>query len=145
MPEKNVLPTENVLEESGLPEGNDLADKELNVVNEITVSKSQGTVLLFLNVFQFIFICVFYLEPFNAEKITSVNNAGKEQPDCVKTDAEEVHLNDETTNSDPEVEQLMKLPDTVSQLTSKDGVKVYLVGTAHFSLESQEDVAKVKR
>lgn len=37
----------------------------------------------------------------------------------------------------------MKLPDTVTQLTSKDGVKVYLVGTAHFSTESQEDVAKV--
>lgn len=53
-----------------------------------------------------------------------------------------VNLN-ETTCSDPEVEQLMKLPDTVTQLTSKDGVKVYLVGTAHFSQESQEDVAKV--
>ena len=37
----------------------------------------------------------------------------------------------------------MKLPETVTQLTSKDGVKVYLVGTAHFSQESQEDVAKV--
>nr|CAG4637240.1 EOG090X0AQH [Ceriodaphnia reticulata]SVE73109.1 EOG090X0AQH [Ceriodaphnia reticulata] len=48
----------------------------------------------------------------------------------------------ETTNSDPEVEQLMKLPETVTQLTSKDGVKVFLVGTAHFSQESQEDVAK---
>lgn len=57
--------------------------------------------------------------------------------------SEEVHLNDETTSSDPEVEQLMKLPETVTQLTSKDGVKVYLVGTAHFSQESQEDVAKV--
>jgi hypothetical protein len=71
---------------------------------------------------------------------------GVEDPsENVKTnDSDEGHLNDETTNSDPEVEQLMKLPETVSQLTSKDGVKVYLVGTAHFSLESQEDVAKVK-
>nr|CAG4646466.1 EOG090X0AQH [Macrothrix elegans] len=49
----------------------------------------------------------------------------------------------ETTSSDPEVEQLMKLPDTVTQITSKEGVKVYLVGTAHFSQESQEDVAKI--
>ncbi len=55
---------------------------------------------------------------------------------------QEVNMS-ETTNSDPEVEQLMKLPETVTQLTSKDGVKVFLVGTAHFSQESQEDVAKV--
>jgi pheromone shutdown protein TraB len=31
----------------------------------------------------------------------------------------------------------------VSLLTTPDGGKVYLVGTAHFSMESQEDVAKV--
>lgn len=49
----------------------------------------------------------------------------------------------ETGNSDPEVEQLMQLPSTVTELTSREGVKVYIVGTAHFSLESQEDVAKV--
>jgi hypothetical protein len=36
-----------------------------------------------------------------------------------------------------------KLPDTVSLLTTPDGGKVYLVGTAHFSMESQEDVAEV--
>lgn len=36
-----------------------------------------------------------------------------------------------------------RLPDTVSLLTTPDGGKVYLVGTAHFSMESQEDVAKV--
>ena len=49
----------------------------------------------------------------------------------------------ETGSSDPEVEQVMKLPGTVTELTSKEGVKVYIVGTAHFSVESQEDVAKV--
>lgn len=53
-------------------------------------------------------------------------------------DAVPLEIPDET-----EVEQLTKLPDTVTELTSKEGVKVYLVGTAHFSLESQEDVAKV--
>ena len=52
-------------------------------------------------------------------------------------------LTNESTCSDPEVEQLMKLPETVSEFVSKEGVKIYLVGTAHFSLESQEDVAKV--
>ena len=35
------------------------------------------------------------------------------------------------------------LPDTVTKLTSLDGCKVYLVGTAHFSQSSQDDVAKV--
>ena len=35
----------------------------------------------------------------------------------------------ETGSSDPEVEQVMKLPGTVTELTSKEGVKVYIVGT----------------
>lgn len=37
------------------------------------------------------------------------------------------------------------LPDTVTKLETADGCKVYLVGTAHFSKESQDDVAKVWR
>ena len=36
-----------------------------------------------------------------------------------------------------------ELPDTVTKLDTPEGCKVYLVGTAHFSRESQEDVAKV--
>ncbi|XP_046440888.1 uncharacterized protein LOC124191811 isoform X2 [Daphnia pulex] len=125
VPEKSVLPTGNgVLKQSDLLKDNSVSDKEPNeeIVNEISSSIHQ--------------------ELLNVEKNTSVN--GVEDPsENVKTnDSDEGHLNDETTNSDPEVEQLMKLPETVSQLTSKDGVKVYLVGTAHFSLESQEDVAK---
>ena len=36
-----------------------------------------------------------------------------------------------------------KLPDTVTFLETPGGGKVYVVGTAHFSKESQEDVAKV--
>ena len=36
------------------------------------------------------------------------------------------------------------LPDTVTLLTTHEGCKVYLVGTAHFSLESQNDVSKVR-
>jgi len=35
------------------------------------------------------------------------------------------------------------LPSTVEVLTTDDGCLVYLVGTAHFSESSQEDVAKV--
>lgn len=35
------------------------------------------------------------------------------------------------------------LPVTVTLLRTPTGGKVYLVGTAHFSLESQDDVAKV--
>ena len=36
-----------------------------------------------------------------------------------------------------------ELPDTVTKIETPEGCKVYLVGTAHFSKESQEDVEKV--
>lgn len=81
------------------------------------------------------------LSPPNADK----NAVGKSDSAAVDRASKKFHLNAEATSADPEVEQLTKLPETVTQLTSKDGVKVYLVGTAHFSQESQEDVAKVKR
>ena len=35
------------------------------------------------------------------------------------------------------------LPSTVTKLETAEGCKVYLVGTAHFSKESQDDVEKV--
>lgn len=35
------------------------------------------------------------------------------------------------------------LPHTVTVLDAPDGGKVYVVGTAHFSQESQEDVSRV--
>lgn len=38
----------------------------------------------------------------------------------------------------------LKLPNTVTRLTTKEGSEVYLVGTAHFSKESQDDVANVR-
>nr|SVE73730.1 EOG090X0AQH [Daphnia atkinsoni] len=76
--------------------------------------------------------------PPNADKST----IGKRDSAAVDRASKKFLLNAEATNADPEVEQLTKLPETVTQLTSKDGVKVYLVGTAHFSQESQEDVAK---
>lgn len=36
-----------------------------------------------------------------------------------------------------------QFPDTVAVLKSSNGSVLYLVGTAHFSKESQEDVAQV--
>lgn len=36
-----------------------------------------------------------------------------------------------------------RLPETVTLLTTPDGGKLYLVGTAHFSVESQNDVSKI--
>lgn len=36
-----------------------------------------------------------------------------------------------------------KFPETMTLLTTPDGGKLYLVGTAHFSVESQNDVSKV--
>ncbi|KYM94944.1 PREDICTED: traB domain-containing protein [Cyphomyrmex costatus] len=42
---------------------------------------------------------------------------------------------------DPTIDE--KLPETVTLLTTPDGGKLYLVGTAHFSVESQNDVSKI--
>lgn len=39
--------------------------------------------------------------------------------------------------------RVLTLPDTVAVLKGSNGSVVYLVGTAHFSKESQEDVAQV--
>lgn len=44
---------------------------------------------------------------------------------------------------DPTIDK--RLPETVTLLTRPDGGKLYLVGTAHFSVESQNDVSKVIR
>lgn len=42
---------------------------------------------------------------------------------------------------DPSIDN--NLPNTVTLLRTEDGGKCYLVGTAHFSIESQNDVSKV--
>jgi hypothetical protein len=42
---------------------------------------------------------------------------------------------------DPTIDE--RLPETVTLLTAPEGGKLYLVGTAHFSIESQNDVSKV--
>lgn len=38
---------------------------------------------------------------------------------------------------------LEEMPNTVTVLDTPDGGKVYLIGTAHFSIKSQEDVSRV--
>ncbi|XP_026829642.1 traB domain-containing protein-like [Ooceraea biroi] len=42
---------------------------------------------------------------------------------------------------DPTIDD--NLPETVTVLTAQNGGKLYLVGTAHFSIESQNDVSKI--
>lgn len=44
----------------------------------------------------------------------------------------------------PELPKDDGMPETVTVLDAPNGGKVYLVGTAHFSLQSQEDVARVR-
>ncbi|KAL7643047.1 UNVERIFIED_CONTAM: hypothetical protein RMT77_006336 [Armadillidium vulgare] len=59
-----------------------------------------------------------------------------------KRDLQEEKLSPENKQEElPHIE----LPETVSRLTNEYGSEVYLVGTAHFSLESQEDVSKTIR
>lgn len=62
----------------------------------------------------------------------------------LESDVED-NLSDSGTNYekkyDPSIDD--NLPDTVTILTTPDGGKLYLIGTAHFSVESQNDVSKV--
>ena len=62
-------------------------------------------------------------------------------------DEDENYMDDEEGEVRPPSEQRVPinesdLPDTVTVL-ERDGCLVYLVGTAHFSKESQNDVSKV--
>ena len=119
----------------------------MDQLNGLVTSESEGIhFLICLPRIFFLMNLTFQLDHSEADKRTSVSAVASAQVESSQADQSNVHLEDhlsETISSDPEVEQLMKLPETVTQLTSKDGVKVYLVGTAHFSQESQEDVAKV--
>ena len=69
-------------------------------------------------------------------------------------DEEDAVANDEQSPSTDEVlypsahmerssDVLSNLPSTVEVLSTHDGCCVYLVGTAHFSESSQQDVTKV--
>lgn len=51
----------------------------------------------------------------------------------------------EVETTKPLVEEpIFQLPNTVTYIEGTDGTKIYVVGTAHFSEESQNDVIKVK-
>ncbi|CAG4941861.1 unnamed protein product [Parnassius apollo] len=60
------------------------------------------------------------------------SQTNKESPEKEKEDSKE-------SNADGNEE----MPSTVTVLDTPDGGKVYLVGTAHFSIKSQEDVSRV--
>lgn len=50
----------------------------------------------------------------------------------------------ENDDSEPYLDEFDKnLPQTVTLLRHPNGAKVYVIGTGHFSLESQNDVSKV--
>lgn len=63
----------------------------------------------------------------------------------------ESDVEDNTSEADPVPEKPLAnkldidddLPSTVTLLRTAEGGKCYLLGTAHFSLESQNDVSKV--
>lgn len=54
---------------------------------------------------------------------------------------------DITAFSQPEYDASIdeKLPETVTLLTTPEGGKLYLIGTAHFSVESRNDVSMVNK
>ncbi|XP_049866538.1 traB domain-containing protein-like isoform X2 [Pectinophora gossypiella] len=87
----------------------------------------------------------------DAHNITSNMRPKDEKPKFVTSTPDQKKENpseSQIADSNPEcdIEDLPMddgLPSTVTVLDAPDGGKVYLVGTAHFSLESQEDVSRV--
>lgn len=63
------------------------------------------------------------------------------ESDIEDNDGDSSQLNKTPTLPDPSIDN--NLPKTVTLLTTEDGSKCYLVGTAHFSIESQNDVSRV--
>lgn len=57
------------------------------------------------------------------------------------TNSEEISLEQDNASNINDFDN--NLPETVSLIRVEDGSKIYLVGTAHFSIESQNDVARV--
>ncbi|CAH2075395.1 unnamed protein product, partial [Iphiclides podalirius] len=76
--------------------------------------------------------------------ITSINEGEHDTPTSTSNNLEE--------SPDKQMEEVEKggtidgneeMPSTVTILDTPDGGKIYLVGTAHFSIKSQEDVSRV--
>ncbi|KAI5645311.1 traB family domain-containing protein [Phthorimaea operculella] len=68
-------------------------------------------------------------------------------PDLKKESPSDIQIADSNPECDiegvPDLPLDEGLPSTVTVLDAPDGGKVYLVGTAHFSVQSQEDVSRV--
>ncbi|KAJ8866717.1 hypothetical protein PR048_032578 [Dryococelus australis] len=78
----------------------------------------------------------------DAEELVDSDASGAETD--VEDNASDSHsISSVRTVPDPDIDK--RLPETVTLLTTPEGAKVYLVGTAHFSMESQEDVAMIIR
>lgn len=71
----------------------------------------------------------------SSEKSDNFEELGDADTETSSTGSNEHKPNEDFDNNLPETVTLLRNPET--------GVKVYLVGTAHFSKESQDDVAKV--
>jgi hypothetical protein len=76
------------------------------------------------------------------EEITSQDNSLNENSAQF---AQQFSVNKQFVSFDPNARDLGSepLPDTVTVLEGPNGAKVYLVGTAHFSQKSQQDVSLV--
>ena len=81
---------------------------------------------------------MYYLE-------SSPSDGSPEPADSVVTPNQEASVTDELLMNMYRMRRPKSpdLPSTVTKLETEDGCKVYIVGTAHFSKESQEDVTKV--
>ncbi|XP_026751064.1 traB domain-containing protein-like [Galleria mellonella] len=75
-----------------------------------------------------------------AEKPKFVTSTPDQKKDCT-SENQITNSNLESNIEDLPVDD--SLPNTVTVLDAPDGGKVYVVGTAHFSLQSQDDVSKV--
>lgn len=73
----------------------------------------------------------------------SENGSGSDKSDPIEI----ISFGDESSSSNKSEDDFdNNLPETVTLLKHEQtGAKVYLVGTAHFSKESQEDVAMVRQ
>ena len=65
--------------------------------------------------------------------------------ETIRGEASDIEDNVELHYPPPLRQENPELPSTCTILKTRYGSKVYLVGTNHFSKESQEDVAKVTR
>lgn len=87
-------------------------------------------------------------ENYNADEIIVISSEDENEIDDEKSSSSQTYHTDEgrSIKMYRSIDEFDKnLPDTVTLLTHSSGTKVYLVGTAHFSEQSQDDVSTVIR